>query len=210
MALRRPSARGGGRPRVSGTRTAIRLGLLSTALALTACTSATSTLDPAGPGAARIEGLWWLIFWIATAVFSIVLGFLIVALLRGRRPHVDISKEVRWGEPFIVISGVVLPAVILIGVFIVSLADMRELSRTGSRPVLEITVTSHNWWWEVRYPNGAVTANEIHVPVGEPVRLKLVTDDVIHSFWVPRLQAKVDHVSGRTNYMWLQADRPGR
>ena len=195
---------------MSASRTALRLGVLSTALALPACTSPTSTLDPAGPAAARIEGLWWLIFWIATAVFAIVLGFLIVALLRGRREHIDVRKEVRWGEPFIVISGVVLPAVILIGVFVVSLADMRELARTGSGAVLEIDVTSHDWWWEVRYPNGAVTANEIHVPVDEPVRLKLVTDDVIHSFWVPRLQAKVDHVSGRTNYMWLQADRPGR
>jgi cytochrome c oxidase subunit II len=195
---------------VSGTRTAIWLAAASTALALPACTSVTSALDPAGPGAARIEELWWLIFWISTAVFAVVLGFLIAALLRGRRQHVDIPKEVRWGEPFIVISGVVLPAVILIGVFVVSLADMRELSRTGSRAALEIDVTSHNWWWEVRYPNGAGTANEIHVPVGEPVRLKLVTADVIHSFWVPRLQAKIDHVSGRTNYMWLQADRPGR
>jgi cytochrome c oxidase subunit II len=203
-------SKGGSLARVSAARTTLKLAVASSGLALVSCTSATSTLDPAGPGAARIERLWWLIFWIATVVFLIVLGFLIVALRRGRRQDVEVSRNVRWGEPFIVISGVVVPAVILIGVFVVSLVDMRSLSRTGSRAALEIEVVSHDWWWEARYPNGAVTANEIHVPVGEPVRLKLLTADVIHSFWVPRLQAKVDHVTGRTNYMWLQADRPGR
>jgi cytochrome c oxidase subunit 2 len=210
MALRRPRARGGSLARVTAARTTLELAVASSAMGLVSCTSATSTLDPAGPGAARIERLWWVIFWIATLVFLVVLAFLIVALVRGRRRHVEVRRHVRWGEPFIVISGVVVPAVILIAVFVVSLSDMRALSRTGSRTALEIEVVSHDWWWEARYPNGAVTANEIHVPVGEPVRLKLVTADVIHSFWVPRLQAKVDHVSGRTNYMWLQADRPGR
>jgi cytochrome c oxidase subunit 2 len=195
---------------VSAPRTTLKVVVTSSAIGLVSCTSTTSTLDPEGPGAARIERLWWLIFWIATLVFLVVLAFLIAALVRGRRKHVDVQRHVRWGEPFIVISGVVVPAVILIAVFVFSLADMRALSSTGSRAALEIEVVSHDWWWEARYPNGAVTANEIHVPVGEPVRLRLETADVIHSFWVPRLQAKVDHVSGRTNYMWLQADRPGR
>jgi cytochrome c oxidase subunit 2 len=105
---------------------------------------------------------------------------------------------------------VILPALILISVFVVSLADMRSLSRSGEEASLEIEVTGHDWWWEARYPNGAVTANEIHIPVGEPVRLRLETADVIHSFWVPRLQGKTDLISGRVRHMWLQADEPGR
>ncbi|MFN2490190.1 MAG: cytochrome c oxidase subunit II [Actinomycetota bacterium] len=179
-------------------------------LLLPACDGAPSALEPRGPGAARIESLWWLIFWISAAVFLVVLGFLLVAAGRGLRTAVRVDREVRWGDRFVVVSGVVVPAIILIAVFVVSLQDMAALSRTGRSTTLTIDVVSHDWWWEARYPDQTVTANEIHIPVGEPVRLRLLTDDVIHSFWVPQLQGKTDHVTGRTNQMWLEADEPGR
>ena len=154
--------------------------------------------------------------WISTAVFVVVCGFLLKAMLRGRRDHgegrddsID-GHEPRWGEPFIAIAGVFIPALILGGVYLYSLRQMNALSDAGSNPAMEIEVVARNWWWEARYPNGAITANEIHIPVGRPVRLKLTTRDVIHSFWVPELQAKTDHVPGHDNYMWLQADEPGR
>jgi cytochrome c oxidase subunit II len=178
-------------------------------LGLTACKGAPSTLEPSGPGAARIEGLWWLAFWVAAAVFAIVCGFLVVAVIRGRRTSA-VRGRVPWGEPFVVVSGVVVPAVLLIGIYVVSLADTRALSRRGELARFEIAVTAHDWWWEASYPNGAVTANEIHIPVGEPVRLRLLSADVIHSFWVPELQGKTDLTPGREETMWLQADAPGR
>ena len=150
--------------------------------------------------------------WISTAVFVIVCGFLLRAMLRGRRDGYDSldRDEPRWGEPFIAIAGVFIPALILGGVYLFSLRQMNLLSDAGADASLQIEVVARNWWWEARYPNGAVTANEIHIPVGEPVRLKLTAADVIHSFWVPQLQAKTDHVPGHDNYMWLQADEPGR
>jgi cytochrome c oxidase subunit 2 len=74
---------------------------------------------------------------------------------------------------------------------------------------LEITVTGHDWWWEARYPNGAVTANEIHVPAGQRVHINLRSADVIHSLWVPELAPKIDLIPGRANEMWIQADHPG-
>ncbi|HZA87671.1 MAG TPA: c-type cytochrome, partial [Acidimicrobiales bacterium] len=77
-------------------------------------------------------------------------------------------------------------------------------------PALEVEVVGHNWWWEVRYPNGAVTANEIRIPVGETVELALPTADVIHSFWVPELQVKKDHIPGSDNRLWVVAERAGR
>jgi cytochrome c oxidase subunit 2 len=68
----------------------------------------------------------------------------------------------------------------------------------------------NQWWWEVRYPDeDVVTANELHIPVGVPVTVNLTTDDVIHSFWVPRLTDKMDLIPGRTNALWFQADEPG-
>lgn len=179
-------------------------------LALAACDAdSPSILEPRGPAASRIESLWWLLLWIATAVFLVVVGFLFVAVLRSRR-RVTVEREVSWGDPFIIFAGVVLPAVILIGVFIVALRDMSHLSERGRTAAITVEVVSHDWWWEIRYPNGAVSANEIHIPTGEPVRMKLLSADVIHSFWVPQLQGKIDHVTGRENYLWLEADEPGR
>jgi heme/copper-type cytochrome/quinol oxidase subunit 2 len=75
---------------------------------------------------------------------------------------------------------------------------------------LRIEVVGHTWWWEARYPNGAVTVNEIHIPTGEPVRLQFSTADVIHGFWVPQLAENVDIVPGRTSSILLTVDRPGR
>ena len=150
--------------------------------------------------------------WISTAVFLIVVGFLVRAVMRGRRDgygELD-ETEARWGEPFVIVAGVVVPALVLGGVYLFSLGRMNDLSEAGADTSMTIDVIAQNWWWEARYPNGAVTANEIHIPVGEPVRLNLIARDVIHSFWVPELQAKTDHVPGHENHMWIQADRPGR
>ncbi|MFN2525499.1 MAG: cytochrome c oxidase subunit II [Actinomycetota bacterium] len=169
-------------------------------------------LEPAGPGAEHAARLWWPMLWISAVVFVIVAGLLIASILRGRREHeagIDRS-EPRWGEPFIAIAGVGVPALILIGVYLFSLAEMHALQASGSDPVMTIEVSARDWWWEARYPNGAITANEIHIPTGVPVRLDLTTRDVIHSFWVPRLQVKTDNIPGRHNFMWIQADRPGR
>ena len=83
-------------------------------------------------------------------------------------------------------------------------------------PSLTLDVTAHQWWWEVRYSEtehpelGFVTANEIHLPVGEPVRVRLQAADVIHSFWIPQLAGKTDVIPGQINEMWLEARRPGR
>jgi cytochrome c oxidase subunit 2 len=81
-------------------------------------------------------------------------------------------------------------------------------------PRLTIEVTGHQWWWEARYLDGAAgdtftTANELHIPTGEPVRIRLIGADVIHSFWLPGLGGKTDVIPGQTNLAWLQTDRPG-
>lgn len=77
-----------------------------------------------------------------------------------------------------------------------------------------IRVTGHQWWWEVQYLSGGVdkhfiTANEIHIPVGRPMDIDLVSADVIHSFWVPSLHGKVDLVPGQVNRIRIEASEPG-
>jgi cytochrome c oxidase subunit II len=169
-----------------------------------------SLLDPRGPAAARIAGLWWVMLAVAAVVLLVVVGMLLASVLRSRRPGGDPSAAVRWGEPFIVVAGVLAPALVLVTMFLASLRAMADLQRPETEARLEVRVTGHMWWWEARYPNGAVTANEIHIPAGRPVRLVLTSADVVHSFWVPQLQAKADLVPGRVNDLWIQADEPGR
>jgi cytochrome c oxidase subunit II len=181
-------------------------------LLLSACSDdSPSILEPAGPAAERVETLWWPMFWIATGVFLVVAAMLVKTALNGRaRQDSGIDKrEVSWGEPFVAIAGVFIPVLILGGVYLFSLRQMDALAGDSEGSETAIEVVGRDWWWEVRYPNGAVTANEIHIPVGEPVEVELTTADVIHSFWVPRLQVKTDQIPGEVNRTWLEADRPG-
>jgi cytochrome c oxidase subunit 2 len=169
---------------------------------------APSILDPGGPAAQRVTGLWWLLFWVSAVVFAVVIGLMAVAILRRGRAGGG-ESDPTWGEPFIRWTGVFIPVVVLAAAFLISLKAMSAVSAPGHPSALTIRVTGHMWWWEVRYPGGVVTANEIHVPVGEPVLLKLDSADVIHSFWVPQLQVKADNIPGKVNPLWIRADLPG-
>ncbi|GII94533.1 cytochrome c oxidase subunit II [Sinosporangium siamense] len=167
-----------------------------------------STLSPAGPGARRVAGLWWLLFGISAVVSVVVTLLLLWAMIRRRGPGV--VPHPGSGTRFVVSLGVIVPAIVLTFVYAIGLRDMRALEAPRGADSLVVEVTGHQWWWEVRYPaHGAVTANEIHIPAGRPVLLRLRTADVNHSFWVPQLMVKTDMIAGRTTQMWLQADRPG-
>jgi len=178
-------------------------------LLLAACSGPSpSTLDPHGPGANRVAGLWWLLFWISAVVFAVVCLLVVAALARRRGDRETLVRR-GGGELLIVVGGVVLPAIVLTAVYVVGLRDLRALTVPKGTD-LTVEVTGHDWWWEVRYPEGGiVSANEIHVPVGRPVRLNLTSRDVIHSFWVPQLTVKTDLIPGHTNTTWIQATRPG-
>jgi cytochrome c oxidase subunit 2 len=167
-----------------------------------------SALDPEGPGAARVARLWWLLFWISAVVFTVVLLLVVAALARRRGTREELVRR-GGGELLIVVGGVIVPAIVLTAVYVVGLRDLRALTVPQGTD-LTVEVTGHDWWWEVRYPReGIVSANEIHVPVGRPVRLVLTSGDVIHSFWVPQLTVKTDLIPGHTNTTWIQASKPG-
>lgn len=175
-----------------------------------------SALDPHGPAAREVAVLWWGMLAVATFTLVLVLVLLLLPLIRRRRdaaPDGDLLADAppvsttRW----VVLGGAVLPALVLAGVFIATLVVMRRVRPPAGADALTIDVIGHRWWWEVRYPGrNVVTANEIHLPVGVPARIRLGSDDVIHSLWVPQLNGKTDLVPGQTNTMWLQASQPGR
>ena len=154
-------------------RVAMALGGVIVAAATAACAGPASMLRTAGPGATRVEHFWWLLFGISAAVFFFVAAMLALAVIRRRRPSEgDPGREVEpgWGHRFILVSGVVVPVVILSATFLVTLREMTALAKPLHSTRLTVAVVGHLWWWEARYPNGAVTANELHIPVGEPVR----------------------------------------
>lgn len=174
-----------------------------------------STLDPRGPAAANIATLWWILLAVGGVVFGIVLLLVVLSIARRRGGTLDepgsadrppAASERRW----ILVGGAALPALILALTMGLNLRSISALAGPPRPIELTVEIVGRMWWWEVRYPeHGFATANEIHVPVGQPVALRLSSADVIHSLWVPQLGGKMDLVPGHANTTWLQADAAG-
>jgi cytochrome c oxidase subunit 2 len=155
--------------------------------------------------------------WITTAVSAIVAAFLVWAIVRGRNARSVDGAEPTTRDALIIriVSGAVAVTVlVLVGLLVASVWTGRLVASLGASSAVSIVVTGHQWWWEIEYEDAVpsrhvTTANEIHIPVGRPVVLKVTSRDVIHSFWVPNLAGKRDLIPGYTTAIWLQADRPG-
>jgi cytochrome c oxidase subunit 2 len=191
------------------------------AAALAGVPSAQNVLDPAGIQAERIADFWWFAFAIAAVVFVLVIGAMLYATFHRRRseaddPQVEAAKSRtmnRWVVGAVAATVVIL-LVYLVTDFLLGRAVASLTDGVAEDDVLTIEVTGHQWWWEVKYPGdppsrAVTTANEIHVPVGRPVRLKMRSGDVIHSFWVPNLHGKKDLIPGHQTVTEFRADRPG-
>ena len=171
-----------------------------------------SIFSDATDAAARVARLTWFMVILAAVVYAVVMAIMVVAARRNRRRDaaaVDLSDP---GSRWVVVGGIVMPAIVLTAVLVVALRAMG--SDHHSRPAVTIRVTGHQWWWDVHYDFPTLTdqfrtANEIHIPVGVPVRLLLTSKDVIHSFWVPELQGKMDLNPGDTTEVQLIAKRAG-
>ena len=145
--------------------------------------------------------------------FGVVCVLLLLGWVRRNREGLPFGGGERAGTALVVILGIALPIVLLTGLFfwsdIVVIRSTAAPARGSTR--LTVRVIGHQWWWEVRYPGTkAVTANEIHIPAGVPVDVVTTTDDVIHSFWIPQLNRKIDLIPGRRNRVLLEAERAGR
>jgi cytochrome c oxidase subunit II len=176
------------------------------------CGSEHHILDAASPDAAAIEWLWWVLFWVSAFVFVAVVVGWSFALWRRRPDQADALPEpegnaLRW----IFVAGVAIPAVILVGLTATTILTGARLSEAArDADAIVIDVIGHQFWWEVRYPDaGVVTANEIHIPVDRSARLRLASNDVIHSLWVPRLHGKLDLTPGRVTELVLRAEQAG-
>ncbi len=168
-----------------------------------------NTLDPAGPTARTIDRLFDPVFWIAVVVFGLVEGLLVYAVIRFRhRSGAPVPVQVH-GNKRMEIAWTIAPAVLLAVIAVPTIVTVFSLYRTPTS-ALTVEITGHQWWWDVKYPSLQVeTANEIHIPVGQKVFVKVTSFDVIHSFWVPRLAGKQDLEPGKVNHLTMQADSAG-
>jgi cytochrome c oxidase subunit 2 len=184
-----------------------KLPLLAPFVLLSGCTGPQSALDTAGPSAASIHLLGLIMYAGATLVTLLVAALMLMPFLRQRDRPVS-RKLFLWG------GGVMLPGLTLTALvpYVMTVGHESRAFTTPDR--LSVDVTGHLYWWAVSYQRadgrpGLASANELRLPVGEPVELHLRANDVIHSFWVPSLAGKTDMIPGRTNRMVIQADRPG-
>ncbi|HZX72071.1 MAG TPA: hypothetical protein VFE77_14755, partial [Rhodanobacter sp.] len=184
--------------------------------ALATSGSPMSYLRTFGPAGYRVTRLGWGLGIISIVVCVIIATLLLGALFRHRRmggnndPAQLVVHTDAGGMPWIYI-GVGITIVVLVIVMIWTLAVTAAVVHPPSKPALTVQVTASQWWWALRYDTETpsrtfITANEIHIPVGQPVRFELSSTDVIHSFWIPKLGGKMDIIPGQTNVTWLQAD----
>ncbi|MEX0658182.1 MAG: cytochrome c oxidase subunit II [Egibacteraceae bacterium] len=178
-------------------------------------------LDPQGPVARAMAELWWLMLALGVAVFVVFAVLLGIGLFRrprdgggangdGGGANGDDGGPDRRAQRWIVGGGVVMPFVVIVVVFVATVRAMQAIPASAPPDAVVIDVVGHQFWYEVSYPEQGVTArNELHMPVGQPVALRLTSADVIHSFWVPELGGKLDMLPDGTNTLVLHADESG-
>jgi cytochrome c oxidase subunit II len=178
------------------------------ALIAIGCAGPQSALDPAGRGAARIADLFW---WMTGGALLIWVAVVALALYANRTRE---PWSVKPAMRLVVWGGAVLPIVVLAGLLSYGLAILPPALARAPEGSLKIVVTGEQWWWRVRYlPAGGRPvdlANEIRLPVGEPVEFQLESRDVIHSFWIPALGGKTDMIPGRQTRLLLEPTRTGQ
>ena len=184
-------------------------------LALAACGGTSeqypqSTLHPKADFARLLDGVFMHTVWAAVVVFVLVEGALLWVMWRYRGKPGDAEPPQVHGNTLLEIIWTAIPALLLA---VIAVPTVRAIFKTYEVPAgdaLQVEVIGHQWWWEFRYPDeGLVTANELHVPQGRTVTLKMKTIDVLHSFWVPQFAGKRDVFTNRTTTLWFKADTTG-
>lgn len=182
-------------------------------------------LQPVGAAAGAIADLTIVLIVFASVLFVFVVTLLGIAVFRRRQddtrldeglipaPHLPDAREERRAAGWVAVLGIVLPVSVVWILFVLAMDTMDELEAEGPADVV-IEVEGRQYWWDVRYLDAQGdllfrTANEIHVPAGRAIELRLTSADVIHSVWAPRIAGKLDMIPGRENVMRFSVDEAG-
>jgi cytochrome c oxidase subunit 2 len=168
-----------------------------------------NALDPQSPLARAIYDLGIVSGVVFALIFVIVTGAITFSMFRFRARAGEPDPRQILGNRKVEIAWTIIPFLIVIFLFVITLRAMNR-GDPPPAPSPDLVVTGHQFWWQVDYPgSGAITANEIHIPAGKRLSVRLESADVLHEFWVPQLTRKESNVPGQPNHIWLQADKPG-
>ena len=169
-----------------------------------------STFDAQGPVSEIQKNLFLFTFWIAVIVFIVVEGAILFVTFRYRRKNDELPVQTH-GNLKLEITWTIIPAIIIV---IIAIPTVIGIWQTQVMPdeedSLVINAVGHQWWFEFNYPSEeVVTANELHLPEDTNVIVNIESQDVLHSFWIPKIAGKVDMVHNHENHLWIKADNPG-
>ena len=194
--------------------------LLACAVGLGGCAknAPQDTWKPAGQNAQRIQDLQKWVFLLAGIVGVLVFAVIGYALVRYKDRGQDIPEQ-SHGKPALEIALTIIPALILVGIGIPTVSTIFKLAKSSDTQCV-VNVTGQQWWWEYDYPaqpgcmpggitQPIVTSGQLVIPTGERLMLQVTSRDVIHSFWIPKLNGKRDAVPGRVQPLRMEAEQPG-
>lgn len=186
---------------------------LATAGVAAAANGGFTPVEPESPNASHIQHAYYLVLGLTSAIFVIVEGLLVVFVwkYRGRGRARAVEGAQVHGHTRLELIWTAIPVLILA---VIAAFVFYELPGIDSAPAaadpIHITIEGHQYYWQFDYPNHARSIGTLHVPVGAVVDLKVVSPDVIHSWWVPALGGKLQAIPGRINHTWFQAPKkPG-
>jgi cytochrome c oxidase subunit 2 len=178
-----------------------------------------STTTPASPTADDVQDLYKLVFWLALIVFVGVQFAIVYTALRFRRRKLGGPRPPQiHGNKRLEIIWTIIPAIVLLVVLIPTITTMYDHDAAADEGELTIDVYGKQWWWEIHYRQSdaqggedlqVVTANELYLPVGVNATINLYSNNVIHSFWVPRLSGKMDVIPGHENRLSITPTEAG-
>lgn len=199
-------------------------GALAAAFLVTGCAldGPQSTLSPDGPVSDLQFDIFQVTLWVSLSIFLVVGSLTLYTVFRFRETEESAAAGLppqSHGNVALEVS-LTLISILLVGIIafptVQGIFGMATVPTNQALPPLEINVTAYQWWWSFEYPKQPgfdkplVIANEIAIPTNRPVKFNLRTNDIIHSFWVPRLAGKMDVIPNQNNWLWMQADKPGR
>jgi len=187
---------------------------LATAGVAAAATGGFTPEHPHSPNAYRINQTYYVILGLTAGIFVLVETLLVVFIWRyrsrgrprtveGAQVHGHTRLELMWT------AGPVLILAVIAAFVFYKLPGIADVPAAAAGERIDVTVEGHQFYWQFDYPNGAHSINDLYVPVGKVVYLRIISADVAHSWWIPQLGGKTDAIPGRTNHTWFVADRPG-
>jgi len=167
--------------------------------------------NPSSPEMEVMAGLTYYVIAISIVILAIIVVAVTYILIRYRKGSKDSSEPYQnFGDLRLEIVWTIIPIAIVAVLFQLTCSTMRAVDPPIGDHEPDIVVIGHQWWWEFYYPkSGVITANEVHIPVGKNLLLRVESIDVIHDFWIPELARKIDAIPGHTNYIWLSASESG-